>query len=307
MASSPPVALDTSRLVSRYGVRPSRGTGAPHMHAGIDIGSSRRSREDEPIYAVKGGTVVLVSQNTPGGSMSGYGNAVVIRHDGGRYALYAHMKDGSITVTPGQTVAGGQRIGLMGNTTNGNFSPLPGESVDAFTTRARARGYRSGPMVRHLHFELRVPRPDGTSPFPGPYPQSPAEAEFNVDPTPWFNEMGLFFSSRGAARVEPGTPMDRSRAMWSSAMAGTLAVMGLSGAEIDALGALGQTRGGMYEPPEPERDAKWGITKTEWALLATGGIVLTATAAALIIRSRMSPNRRRGGPRQRRLRAWGSK
>jgi hypothetical protein len=308
MASSPPVALDTSRLVSRYGVRPSRGTGAPHMHAGIDIGSSRRSREDEPVFAVKGGTVVLVSTNTPGGSMSGYGNAVVIRHDGGRYALYAHLKDGSITVTPGQTVAGGQRIGLMGNTTNGNFSPLPTETTEVWERRARARGYRSGPMVRHLHFELRVPRPDGTSPFPGPYPQSPEEAQFNVDPQPWFNEMGLFFSSRGAARVDAGTPMDRSRALWSAAMAGTLSVMGLSGSEIDALGPLGQARaGGTYEPPEPERDAKWGITKTEWGMLAAGGIVLTAGVAALIIRSRMSPNRRRSGPRKNRLRAWGSK
>lgn len=303
MASSPPVALATSRLVSRYGVRPSRGTGAPHMHAGVDVGSSRRSREDEPIYAVKGGTVVLVSQNTPGGSMAGYGNAVVIRHDGGRYGLYAHMKDGSVTVAPGQVVAGGQRIGLMGNTTNGNFSPLPGESVEAFTRRARARGYNSGPMIRHLHFELRVPRPDGSSPFPGPYPQSPAEALFNVDPTPWFNEQGLFFSSRGAARVEPGTPMDRHRANWSASMAGTLAVMGLDGDELDA---LGQTTGGAYEPPEPERDAKWGITKTESLMLVTGGIVLTGTVVALIIRNRMRPNRRRG-PRRNRLRVWGEK
>jgi hypothetical protein len=273
------------------------------MHAGVDIGSSRRSREDEPIYAVKGGTVALVSQNTPGGGMSGYGNAVVIMTDGGRYTLYAHMKDGSILVAPGQTVTGGQQIGLMGNTTNGNFSPLPGESVEAFTTRARARGYRSGPMIRHLHFELRTARPDGTSPFPGPYPQSPAEALYNLDPTPWFTELGLRFSTRGAATVTSGSPMDRGRASWAPSMAGTLAVMGLDGDELDA---LGQTTGRAYEPPEPERDAKWGITKTERLMLVTGGIVLTGVVAAFIIRSRMRPNRR-SGPRQNRLRSWGSK
>lgn len=275
------------------------------MHAGVDVGSSRRSREDEPIYAVKGGTVVLVSQNTPGGSMSGYGNAVVIRHDGGRYALYAHMKDGSVTVVPGQTVVGGQQIGLMGNTTNGQFSPLPGESVEAFTARARARGYRSGPMVRHLHFELRTARPDGTSPFPGPYPRAPEDALFNLDPTPWFNEQGLFFSSRGAARIEPGTPM--ARHTLAPSMAGTLAVMGLDGAELDALGqAATSPRAGTYEPPEFDVDPKWGITKMERLALVTGGIVLTGTVVALIIRSRMRPNRR-SGPRKNRLRTWGSK
>lgn len=269
------------------------------MHAGIDIGTSKRSRDDEPIYAVKGGTVVLVAPNTVGSPMNGYGNAVVIRHDGGRYALYAHMKDGSIAVTPGQTVAGGTRIGLMGNTTNGMFSPLAGETIETWQRRARSRGYNSGPMVRHLHLELRTARPDGTSPFPGPYPQSPEQALFNLDPTPWFNEQGLFFSSRGAARVNPGSSMDGSRAAWSSAMSGTLAVMGLDGTEIDQLG--------QYEPPEPERDVKWGFTPTEWALITTGGLVMTATAVAFIVRSRMSPNPRRSGPRKNRLRRWGSK
>lgn len=276
------------------------------MHAGVDIGSSRRSREDEPIYAVKGGTVVLVSPNTPGGSMSGYGNAVVIRHDGGRFALYAHMKDGSVTVAPGQTVVGGQQIGLMGNTTNGQFSPLPGESVEAFTRRARARGYNSGPMVRHLHFELRTARSDGTSPFPGPYPRAPEDALFNLDPTPWFNEQGLFFSSRGAARINPGTPM--ARHTLSPSLAGTLAIMGLDGDDLDALGQAAEVpRGGTYEPPEFDVDPKWGITKTERILLITGGIVLTGTIAAFIIRSRMRPNRRKGGPRRNRLRSWGTK
>jgi len=270
------------------------------MHAGLDIGSTRRSREDEPIYAVKGGTVTLVSQNVPGSPMNGYGNAVVIRHDGGKYALYAHLKDGSVTVTPGQPVVGGQRIGVMGNTTNGQFSPLPGESVETFAARARAGGRNPRPMNRHLHLEIRTARPDGTSPFPGPYPRSPAEALYNQDPTPWFNEQGLFFSSRGAARINPGTPM--ARHTLSPSMAGTLAVMGLDGDEIDALG-----QEGTYEPPEPERDVKYGITKTEKYLLITGGIALTGTIAAFIIRSRMQPNRRRSGPRKSRLRSWGQR
>lgn len=283
------------------------------MHAGIDIGSVRSSREDEPIYSVKSGTVTLVSANTPGGSMAGYGNAVVIRHDGGKYALYAHMKDGSVSVAPGQTVQGGQRIGSMGNTTNGSFSPLPGESVAAFTARARARGYRSGPMNRHLHFELRTARPDGSSPFPGPYPRSPEQALHNLDPGPWFNEMGLFFSSRGSARVNPGTTMDQSRARWtaamsippSSAMAGTLAIMGLDGAQIDS---LGQVPAPGYEPPEDERDVKWGLTKVESRVLwGTGIVAATALVIGLVASlRRLRPNRRKGA-RSSRLRTWGSK
>lgn len=265
MASSPPVSPATSRLVSNFGVRPSRASGAPRMHAGIDIGTSKSSREDEPIYAVKGGTVVLVSANTPGGQMAGYGNAVVIRHDGGKYALYAHMKDGSVTVAPGQTVVGGQRIGMMGNTTNGNFSPLPGESVAAFTARASARGYRSGPMNRHLHFELRTARPDGSSPFPGPYPQTPQQALFNLDPGPWFNQMGLFFSSRGAARISPGTTMDRTAATASAVSSKPL---------------------GDYEPPIPDWDVRFGLTNVELAALAgAGALVLAAVAVAVKRRS----------------------
>lgn len=271
------------------------------MHAGFDIGTSKRSRDDEPVYAVKGGTVTLVAPNTANSPMGGYGNAVVIRHTGGKYALYAHLKDGSVRVTPGQTVDGGTQIGIMGNTTNGNFSPLPGESLVAWTARARARGYRSGPMNRHLHFEIRSARPDGSSPFPGPYPSSPAQALFNEDPGPWLRELGLQFSTRGATEIQPGSSIDTSRARWSPSMAGALADLGLSGAEIDK--QLGQD----YQPPMPERDVKWGLTPTEWTVAAVGGAAITATVVGLIVRSRMQPNRRRLGPRKSRLRTWGTK
>jgi len=298
MSASPPVSPATSRLVSRYGVRPSLGTGQPHFHAGIDIGTSRGRREEEPIFAAKGGTVAAVYQNVPAGSGpgSGYGNAVVIAHSGNTFTLYAHMKDGSVTVRTGQAIDGGTQIGLMGNTTNGLFSPLPGQTVEQWTAQARARGYRAPPMQKHVHIEKRVGR------FDGPYPQSAAEATSNADPGAMLRELGLIYSTRGATTIAPGSDVDRSRARWSQSMAGTLAIMGLDGAELDA---LGQETG--YEPPEFERDAKWGITKTEKVMLITGGIVLTGTIAAFIIRSRMRPNRRRGGPRQNRLRSWGSK
>lgn len=302
MSASPPVAPSTSRLVSRYGVRPSLGTGQAHFHAGIDLGTAKGRREEEPVYAAKGGQVVAVYRNVPAGTGpgSGYGNGVVIGHPDNTFTLYAHMKDGSVVVQPGQAIAGGTRIGLMGNSSNGLFSPLPSQSLEQWQVAARARGYMSHgtpvPMQRHVHVEKRIGRYDG------PYPQSAAEATSNGDPGVMLRELGLIFSTRGAATIAPGSPIDRSRAQWQPSMAGTLAIMGLDGAELDA---LGQETG--YEPPEFERDVKWGITPTEKALLVTGGIVLAGTIAAFIIRRRMRPNRRRSGPRRNRLRTWGAK
>lgn len=48
----------------------------------------------------------------------GDGNHVVIDLGGGNFALYAHMKKGSITVEAGDFVTRGQVIGLLGNTGN---------------------------------------------------------------------------------------------------------------------------------------------------------------------------------------------
>lgn len=226
------------------------------MHAGVDIGSSKSSRDDEPVYAAKGGVVYLVAENSPSSNMSGYGNAVVIQHGGagqGLYSLYAHLKDGSVRVRPGQTIDGGAMLGLMGNTTNGQFSPLPGQSIDQWRAQARARGYNArGPMVRHLHLEVRRALPDGRSPFPGPYPQSPAQALYNVDPGPWLRELGLIYSTRGATTIAPGSAVDRSRAQWQ---------------------AMGQ-----YEPVAFDRGVRFGLTPSE-----TAALVATSVAAALLL------------------------
>ncbi len=57
------------------------------------------------------------------------GNYVVIKHDSGRYTLYAHLKVGSITVKKGEAVVTGQKIGECGHS-----------------------GHSSEP---HLHFQLQ--------------------------------------------------------------------------------------------------------------------------------------------------------
>jgi murein DD-endopeptidase MepM/ murein hydrolase activator NlpD len=98
-------------VTSPYGSRWGR------MHTGIDIDGYT----GEPIVAAKSGNVIQA------GSMSGYGNAVVIDHGGGISTLYAHMS--SIAVSGGH-IGQGQHVGNVGCT-----------------------GSCTGD---HLHFEVRV-------------------------------------------------------------------------------------------------------------------------------------------------------
>ena len=81
----------------------------------------------EPVYAVADGRVVRTRNNLPetpplneppGSSFTTQttlGNNVELKLRGGRYALYAHLKTGSIRVRPGQRVHSGQMLGRVGN------------------------------------------------------------------------------------------------------------------------------------------------------------------------------------------------
>lgn len=93
-------------------------TGIYKRHTGTDIGASYGAA----IVAANSGTVTLAGWN------SGYGNCVVIDHGGGKATLYAHMS--AFSVSKGQTVSKGQRIGSVGST-----------------------GNSTGP---HLHFEVLI-------------------------------------------------------------------------------------------------------------------------------------------------------
>lgn len=103
-------------------------------HNGIDVGDA--GIMGAAIVASKSGTVVTVSNSCSHnyaksgscGCGGGYGNYVVISHDGTYSTLYGHMTSASVSV--GQYVSQGQVIGYVGST--------------GFSTGA------------HLHFEVRV-------------------------------------------------------------------------------------------------------------------------------------------------------
>ena len=96
-------------------------------HRGLDVSGSIGKARGSAIYAAKSGTVE-VSQC---GWNMGYGCYVIINHGGGYKTLYGHHD--KLLVSPGQYVATGQTIGLMGNT-----------------------GRVYGPTGVHLHFEIRI-------------------------------------------------------------------------------------------------------------------------------------------------------
>ncbi|MDQ3770793.1 MAG: peptidoglycan DD-metalloendopeptidase family protein [Actinomycetota bacterium] len=117
-------------VTSPYGYRTHPIFGDARLHTGIDIGAGYGS----PVYAATEGTVVFA------GSMSGYGNAIVVDHGGGVATTYNHLS--GFSTSQGATVGRGQTIGSVGCT-----------------------GYCTGP---HLHFEVRI----GGSPVdPMPYLQ----------------------------------------------------------------------------------------------------------------------------------------
>ena len=104
-------------ITSNYGMRFHPILKRNRMHTGIDIGAGSGS----PIRAAAAGTVTFR------GTMSGYGNVILIDHGGGTSTLYAHCS--SLVAHEGQQVSQGQLIARVGST-----------------------GRATGP---HLHFEVR--------------------------------------------------------------------------------------------------------------------------------------------------------
>lgn len=104
-------------ITSGYGRRDQPTAGASTNHKALDIGVRY-----QPVYAPADGYIVTA------GSVSGYGNFIMIKHTNNLYTCYGHLS--SYNVSTGHTVKRGQQIAISGNT-----------------------GISSGP---HLHFEVRT-------------------------------------------------------------------------------------------------------------------------------------------------------
>ncbi len=94
---------DTSQT-SGFGVRLDPFTGAPAFHSGQDFAGAFMT----PIHATAPGVISFA------GVRSGYGNTVEVDHGRGFKSRYAHLE--AISVTVGQRVGLGQRLGAMGST-----------------------------------------------------------------------------------------------------------------------------------------------------------------------------------------------
>ena len=103
---------------SRFGPRVHPIFGTARMHSGVDIGAP----SGQAVWVAKEGRVIFA------GRKGGYGNTVIVQHEGNIATLYAHLS--AFESSDGDWVDAGEVIGLIGST-----------------------GWSTGP---HLHLETRV-------------------------------------------------------------------------------------------------------------------------------------------------------
>lgn len=123
-----PLHQTAAEISSPYGVRKDPFTGRLDFHDGIDFAAASGT----PIYAAKSGTVSF------SGWKPGYGQVVMLQHEGGLATLYAHTSKN--LVKTGEQVDENTIIGRVGST---------GRSTGA-----------------HLHFETHL---NGCTVNPAPY------------------------------------------------------------------------------------------------------------------------------------------
>jgi len=101
-------------------------------HTGVDFAATDYATMDRGIAVVSAapGRVIGVRDGEPDGRgqvdpetvrTRECGNGVVIEHSDGLFTQYCHLRQGSVTVLPGDTVDTGTRLGLVGQSGRANF------------------------------------------------------------------------------------------------------------------------------------------------------------------------------------------
>jgi septal ring factor EnvC (AmiA/AmiB activator) len=96
------------KVIASFGEQRSSQFNIKTKNPGIEI----EAEQGDEVLAVADGKVTYISR------LRGYGNLVILGHDGGYYTLYAHLSE--ILVSPGEEVERIQRIGVIGE--SGLFS-----------------------------------------------------------------------------------------------------------------------------------------------------------------------------------------
>ena len=121
-------------------------------HDGTDIALPTRKAMEQgvPVLAAAAGTVVStrdgIADFAPFPPGKDCGNGVVINHPQGWQTQYCHLKQGSIAVFPGQSVATATRLGEIGQSGRAEFPHLHltlrhnGQTVDPFAPIAQCGG-----------------------------------------------------------------------------------------------------------------------------------------------------------------------
>lgn len=115
----------TASVGLSYGWHQNPKTGQARFHSGIDLLASFGTA----VLSVEEGTVAYA------GEQGGYGNLVVVNHEGGRQTRYAHLE--KVSVRTGQQVKLGEALGTVGSTGRPDIKKP------------------------HLHFEVRFNSPQG--------------------------------------------------------------------------------------------------------------------------------------------------
>ncbi|MEK4712220.1 peptidoglycan DD-metalloendopeptidase family protein [Sporosarcina sp. FSL K6-5500] len=118
-------------------------------HWGTDYGNT--PGQNDIIAAAAGKVRIAVNSGT------GFGKYVVITHPNGWETLYAHLT--MISVSAGQTVKQGKKIGVKGTTGNStgihlHFEMSKGKWTNKYTQHVNPALYINDPDVRHLQLSL---------------------------------------------------------------------------------------------------------------------------------------------------------